>query len=82
MDEFKEEITDFLKKETKIENIELEVPPNTEMGDYAFPCFVLAKEFKKNPVEIAKDLALKIKPGKHISQIKAEIDFFLRHLLM
>ena len=25
----------------------IEVPPNTELGDFAFPCFKLAKELKK-----------------------------------
>lgn len=34
-----------------------ETPPNEEMGDLAFPCFRLAKELKKAPVMIAKDLA-------------------------
>ena len=39
-----------------IENL-LEVPPKPEMGDYAFPCFGLAKEQKKSPLAIAQDLA-------------------------
>lgn len=34
----------------------LEVPPNTEMGDYALPCFKLSKLLKKSPVVIANDL--------------------------
>ncbi|MEM2139304.1 MAG: arginine--tRNA ligase, partial [Candidatus Woesearchaeota archaeon] len=34
--------------------------PKPEFGDYAFPCFLLAKEYKKNPAEIAKELAEKI----------------------
>lgn len=38
----------------------LEVPPNPEMGDYAFPCFILAKELKKAPPIIAFELAQKI----------------------
>ena len=35
----------------------LEVPPNTEMGDFALPCFKLAKVLRKSPVQIATDLA-------------------------
>ena len=70
MDEFKEEIIKFLKKETKLESIELEVPPNSEMGDYAFPCFVLAKEWKKAPNEIAQELSKKFKPTKLINEAK------------
>ena len=56
MDIFKNSIFQFLKKETSLENIELEVPPNPEMGDYAFPCFALAKGWKKAPNEIALHL--------------------------
>jgi len=39
----------------------LETPPNREMGDVAFPCFHLAKVFKKSPQMIALELAEKIK---------------------
>mgnify|MGYP001597132107 CR=1 FL=1 len=70
MDEFKDEIIKFLKKEAKLENIELETPPSPEMGDYAFPCFVLAKEWKKNPNDIAKELSQKFRPTKLVNEIK------------
>jgi len=80
MDRFKEEITDFLKKELKIEDIELETPPNPEMGDYAFPCFALSKQLKKPPVEIAKELQQKFKGTKLIREAKATgpyLNFFV-----
>ncbi len=32
------------------------LPPNTEMGDFALPCFKLAKLLRKSPVAIAEDL--------------------------
>ena len=70
MDDFKELILNFLKKETNLENIELEIPPSPEMGDYAFPCFVLAKEWKKAPNEIAQELSKKFKPNNLISEVK------------
>lgn len=35
----------------------LEVPPNRELGDYAFPCFRLAKELRTAPPMIAQTLA-------------------------
>ncbi len=35
----------------------LEVPPQAELGDYAFPCFKLAKLLRKAPAQIAEDLA-------------------------
>lgn len=38
----------------------IEVPKNKEMGDYAFPCFRLAKTFRKAPNQIASDLADKL----------------------
>ncbi len=34
----------------------LEVPPDTAMGDYAFPCFRLSKPLKKGPPVIAQAL--------------------------
>ncbi|MEK6984504.1 MAG: arginine--tRNA ligase [Nanoarchaeota archaeon] len=70
MDIFKNSIFQFLKKETSLENIELEVPPNPEMGDYAFPCFALAKGWKKAPNEIALHLSEKFKPNELISEVK------------
>ena len=32
------------------------LPPNTEMGDYALPCFRLAKSMRKAPALIAEDI--------------------------
>lgn len=70
-----------LKKEDILHIIE--IPPSPELGDYAFPCFILAKEMKKSPVDIATEIAMKIKTGKthkDISGIKATgpyLNFFL-----
>jgi arginyl-tRNA synthetase len=38
-------------------------PPKLEMGDYAFPCFQLAKERKAAPPKIAAELAASIGSG-------------------
>jgi len=79
MDKFKEEIIKAIKKEVKAD-IELEVPPKPELGDYAFPCFSLAKIYKKNPNEIANELSTKIKKGKFIEEIKTigpYLNFFI-----
>ncbi len=35
----------------------IEIPPQREMGDYAFPCFALAKTLRKAPPVIASELA-------------------------
>jgi len=64
--DFKAEIEKLLKKE--VGEVSLEIPPDSSMGDYALPCFSLAKALKKNPVEIAKELASKIK-SKYIEKI-------------
>ncbi len=58
--DFKEEIVKALKREIK-EEINLEIPPDPNLGDYAFPCFNLARIFKKNPNEISLELSKKIK---------------------
>lgn len=44
-------------------------PPKEEMGDFAFPCFTLAKTLRKKPVEIASDLAARLQPGSGIERI-------------
>ena len=62
------EVKDHLKKE-EIEKA-IEIPPSAELGDFAFPCFMLAKALKKNPVEIAKELAKKLK-SKEFEKIEA-----------
>lgn len=79
MDIFKEQIISALKKEVK-GSVELEVPPQSDMGDYAFPCFSLAKIYKKAPNEIAQDLAAKIKKSKYIADVKVigpYLNFFI-----
>ncbi len=35
----------------------IELPPNTEMGDFALPCFRLAKTLRKAPALIAQEIA-------------------------
>lgn len=79
----------MLSKATQLKAEEVdklvETPPNLDMGDYAFPCFVLSKpktdemwdnvekDFfeTKSPVEIAKHLVEKIKPTNEIEAVRA-----------
>ncbi|MGP4081897.1 arginine--tRNA ligase [Pseudalkalibacillus sp. R45] len=49
----------------------LEVPPDRSLGDLAFPCFILAKTFKKSPVQIAQTLAEDLKGSTHFERIEA-----------
>ena len=74
MQDFKVAIANCLKE--KIEDLTLEeivalieVPPNKEMGDFAFPCFKLAKVFRKAPNMIAADLAENIEAKGAISKV-------------
>ena len=74
MQDFKIAIANCLKE--KIEDLTLEeivalieVPPNKEMGDFAFPCFKLAKIFRKAPNMIAADLAENIEANGAISKV-------------
>ncbi|PIN95254.1 arginine--tRNA ligase [Candidatus Pacearchaeota archaeon CG10_big_fil_rev_8_21_14_0_10_30_48] len=56
----RDKLIDFLYKKTKLEKEKikdfLETPPDVKMGDYAFPCFILSKQLKKPPIEIALEL--------------------------
>jgi arginyl-tRNA synthetase len=76
---FEHEIIDALKKVVKGE-ISLEVPPDSSLGDFAFPCFTLAKSMKKNPVEIAKEIAKSVPMPDVVAKITATgpyVNFFL-----
>jgi arginyl-tRNA synthetase len=43
-----------------------------ERGEFAFPCFQLAKERKKAPPQIAAEIAAKVERGSFIAEAKAE----------
>ncbi|MBO5239925.1 MAG: arginine--tRNA ligase [Clostridia bacterium] len=49
----------------------LALPPNTEMGDYALPCFKFAKIFRKSPAMIAEELKNTIATDEVISEVSA-----------
>jgi len=70
---FKEEIIKILSKEVKISKKEIEslieVPPDSKLGDYAFPCFALARIYKKSPVEIAEEITGKLETNAKIEKI-------------
>ena len=77
--DFEKEIKKILKKELK-QDILLEVPPDTSLGDFAFPCFQLSPKLKKAPQEIAKELERKIKPNDYIEKVQAQgpyLNFFI-----
>ena len=43
----------------------LEIPSDSSKGDYAFPCFKLAKSFRKAPPQIAVELAPAFEENKN-----------------
>lgn len=49
----------------------LSTPPNTKFGDVAFGCFEMAKGQKRNPAELATELAAKLEPGKLFHKVVA-----------
>ncbi len=69
MVDFKEKIAQKISEVTNIEKEELktyiEIPPNSDLGDYAFPCFKLAKSLRKAPPVIASEIkeAIKLDDG-------------------
>ena len=57
----------------------LEIPPDTALGDYAFPCFKLSKALRKSPMMIADALAANIRAdflGK-VESVKGYLNFFI-----
>jgi len=59
MQAFTDAILSALAQETNLalEDLNLETPRNPELGDFAFPCFPLAKTLRKAPPKIAQELA-------------------------
>lgn len=71
---FKEQVVDLVSKQVDLPTAKIaaliERPKNPQLGDYAFPCFVLAKTWHQNPAVIAKKLAAKI-TSSDFASIKA-----------
>ena len=67
---FKQAISEAISKATEIEQSEIvgliEVPKDTNNGDFAFPCFKLAKTLKKAPQAIAEEIKEKIEVDKKV----------------
>ncbi len=71
--DFRSEVASLISKELKCKKEDvvdvLEIPPESEFGDYAFPCFKFAAKLKKKPVDLAKDLASKLK-GSFVEKVE------------
>ncbi len=87
---FKEEIAKEISKTVNIDEKELEtyieIPKDTKNGDYAFPCFRLAKELKKSPQLIANDIKNEVKlDNKVIEKVEVAggyLNFYINKELM
>lgn len=87
MIDFKKEIAKMLASQiTEMSETEIidmiEIPQDSKMGDYAFPCFKLAKIFRKAPPLIAQDIVAKIKEKdedllKEVVNTNAYVNFFI-----
>lgn len=61
--------------------LSIETPPNKEMGDYAFPCFRLAKTMRKAPNMISQELAQEITAPflNEVKNVGPYINFFINY---
>lgn len=82
---FKKDICSLLSPLTEMspEEIEalLEIPPDADLGEYAFPCYQLAKYFKKDPRKIAEDLSSQVTPTETIARAENAgpyLNFYIR----
>ena len=89
MIDFKQIIAEKISKEVEMKDTEIlqyiEIPPNTDMGDYAFPCFKLAQILKKSPQIIAEDLKEKIEIDENIEKVEVAsgyLNFYINKLLL
>lgn len=81
---FIEEIAKIIAKAAQLDEAEIiqaiEIPSDSKMGDFAFPCFRLAKVLRKAPPIIAQEIAEKIEKPDFIGEIQvvnAYINFYV-----
>jgi arginyl-tRNA synthetase len=71
-------------KKTELNDL-IEIPKDSKMGDYAFPCFLLAKKLNKSPIDVAKDIASKVELGEGLKRVEAAggyVNFFVDKAVM
>ena len=90
MIQFKKEIAKEISKATEIEQNEIEgyieIPKDQNNGDYAFPCFRLAKTLKKAPQAIAEEIKEKIEIDNNVIErievLGGYINFYINKNLL
>src|SRR5512139_1946012 len=85
MNEVMKAIGEFISRETGLpaEEVEsgIEVPRDPRWGDYAFPCFPLAKVKRKPPQALAQEIAQKFQAENlltHCTPVGAYLNFRIR----
>ena len=86
---FKQKIAEKISKEVgiKAEEIEknIEIPKDIQNGDYAYPCFRIAKELKKAPQIIAQEISEKIKADDIVNRVQVVggyINFYINKSIL
>lgn len=86
---FKKIIAEKIAKASQLDAKEIEsyieIPPNKDMGDYAFPCFKLAKSLRKAPPAIATELKEKIELDENIEKVDIAggyLNFYINKLIL
>ena len=74
-------LSEILEKEYEETYSLIEKPKDSSMGDFAYPCFKLAKEFRKAPFMIAEEIKTKILQDmpeaiKKIEAVAGYLNFF------
>ena len=89
MKKFKQIIAEQISKTININEKELEsyieTPKDSQNGDYAFPCFRLAKELRKAPPAIANEIKEKIETVEEIEKIEVAggyLNFFINKSIL
>ena len=81
---FEEKIAEKIEKIVSIPKEQLmqyiEIPKEEVNGDYAFPCFRLAKELKKSPQIIANDIKNQISEDEIIEKIEVSGGYLNFHI--
>ena len=82
----KEIIAKEIEKVTKLNSEELESyiekPKEVKNGDYAFPCFRLAKELKKAPQEIASNINISKEVIENVEVVGGYLNFYANKNLL
>lgn len=83
---YTKQIAEKIAKAIEIESKEIEnyieIPPQSDMGDFAFPCFKLAKTLRKSPVAIAAEIKEKIETDEYIAKIEEKsgyLNFYINN---